>query len=146
MDTELLSRKPWLALMLLGLAYMVLGWNLSAHHLFWLIGISVIGVTLIAAWKSNPILEALVWLESQRLFVVLSLTLFFSVLVALALTQPMLLSLVFLPLVALIYAELEMKTIGWSQTDIFLYSLAMTGLGLVVGEAVDLWIMPSMRY
>lgn len=146
MDTELPSRRPWFALILLGLSYMVLGWHLSAHHIFWLLGIFVIGVTLITAWKSNPILESLVWLATRRLFVVVSMTLFFSVLVTLALTQPMLLPLIFLPLVALLYAELEMKAIGFNQTDIFLCSVTMAGLGLVVGEAVDLWLVPSMRY
>ncbi|MBD1864015.1 MULTISPECIES: hypothetical protein [Trichocoleus] len=146
MNTELLTRKPWLALSLLGLAYTVLGWHLSTHHIFWLVGTFVIGVTLIAAWKNNPILESLVWLGTQKLFAVVGITLLVSVIVALALTQPMLLNLIFLPLATLVYSELEMKAIGLKATDIFLCSVTTASLGLIIGEAIDLWIIPSMRY
>lgn len=146
MNTELLTRKPWLALILLGLAYTVLGWHLSAHHIFWLVGTFVIAVTLITAWKSHPILESLVWFATQKLFVVVGLSLMFSVAVTLILTKPLLLNLTLLPLVSLVYAELEMRAIGFKQMDVFLCSTMMSGLGLLVGEVVDLWLIPSMRY
>lgn len=146
MNTELLTRKPWFALMLLGLAYTVLGWHLSAHHIFWLVGSFVIAVTLVTAWKSHPILESLVWFATQKLLVVVAFSLLLSVGITLVLTKPILLNLTLLPLIALLYAELEMRATGFKQMDVFLCSVTMAGLGLLVGEAVDLWVIPSMRY
>nr|WP_290225694.1 hypothetical protein [Trichocoleus desertorum] len=146
MNTELLTRKPWFALALLVLAYAVLGWHLSAHHIFWLVGTFVIGVTLVTAWKSHPILESLVWFATQKLLVVVGLSMLFSVAVTLILTKPVLLNLTLLPLLSLLYAELEMRATGFKQMDVFFCSVLMAGLGLLVGEAVDLWVIPSMRY
>ncbi|HEY9861364.1 MAG TPA: hypothetical protein V6D16_17825 [Candidatus Obscuribacterales bacterium] len=146
MNTERLTRKPWFAFVLLVLAYTVLGWHLSAHHIFWLVGTFVIAVTLVTAWKSHPILESLVWFATQKLLVVVGLSLLFSVAVTLVLTKPILLNLTLLPLVSLLYAELEMRATGFKQMDVFFCSVLMAGLGLLVGEAVDLWVIPSMRY
>ncbi|HEY9750638.1 MAG TPA: hypothetical protein V6C63_18295 [Allocoleopsis sp.] len=146
MNTDLLTRKPWFALILLGLAYMVLGWHLSAHHLFWLVSTFVIAVTLITAWKSHPILESLVWFASQKLLIVVGLSLCLSVAVTLILTKPVFLHLTLLPLIALLYAELEMRARGFKQMDVFFCSVITAGLGLLIGEAVDLWLIQSMRY
>jgi hypothetical protein len=146
MNSEILTQKPWFALVLLVLAYTVLGWHLSAHHIFWLVGTFVIAVTFVTAWRSHPILESLVWFVTQKLFVVVGLSMLFSVVVTLILTKPILLSLTLLPLLALLYAELEMRATGFKQTEVFVCAVMMAGLGLLVGEAVDLWVIPSMRY
>jgi hypothetical protein len=146
MNAQLLPRQPWLALSLLGVGYALLGWYLAAHHVFWLVNTFIIGTTLTIAWKSNPMLESLFWLIRQPVFVVISVSLLFSSVIALIFVNPTLLSLIPLPLVTLIYALLEMRTAGFKQTEIFVWSVIITGLGLCLGEGIDLFIAPSMRY
>ena len=146
MNAELATKKPWLALILLGGEYALLGWYLSAHHIFWLVGIFVVVVTFGAAWKSNPLLKFLDWFTNQGLLVVISVSLLFSLVVTLVLTNPILLSLFLLPPMALLYALLEMRDADFKQVDIFLWSVMMTGLGLGLGEAIDLFVVPSIRY
>lgn len=146
MNTQLVPRKPWLALSLLAIAYALLGWYLAAHHVFWLVGSFIVITTLVIGWKSNPMLEFLAWFVRQQIFVVIGISLLFSLVVALTFVRPMLLSLVPLPLITLLYALLEMRTAEFKQSDIFIWLVIITGVGLGLGEAVDLFITPSMRY
>jgi hypothetical protein len=146
MNTEFLTKKPWLALVLLGGEYALLGWYLSVHHIFWLIGTFIVVITFGVAWKSNPILKVLAWFTTGGLLVVLGVSLLVSLVVALTLTNPVSLGLVLLPLITLLYARLEMQAADFKQVDIFLWSVMMTGLGLGLGEVIDLFVTPSMRY
>lgn len=139
-------RIAGLAISLLTIAYTLLGWYVAAHHVFWLVGTFVVITTLIIAWKSNPIVEFLAWLTQQQIFVVIGISLLFSLVVAFTLVEPMLSSLIPLPLITLLYALLELRTAEYKQSDIFFWLVIVTGLGLGRGEAVDLFIVPSMRY
>jgi hypothetical protein len=146
MNAKLLPQKTWLALSLLGVGYALLGWYLAAHHVFWLVSAFIVVTTLTIAWKSNPMLESLAWLIQQPVFVVISVSFLFSLVVALTFVNPMLLSLIPLPAVTLIYALLEMRTAGFKQNEVFIWLVMITGLGLGLGEGIDLFIAPSMRY
>lgn len=146
MNTNLLVQKPRLSLILLGFAYILLGWYLSVHHIFWLVGTFVAIITFAVAWKSNPILRSLSWFLSQPLLIVVGVSLLVSLAITLMITQPVLLSIVSLPLITLLYALLEMKIANFRQNDIFLYSVVLAGVSLGIGEAIDFWILPSMRY
>ena len=146
MDTELLAKNPWFALMLLGAEYALLGWYLAAHHIFWLVGTFVVVLTLVVSWRSNPLLESLVQFLTQGVFLIISVSFFVSVVVVLALTNQILSSFILLPLVTLLYALVEMQAADFKQLDLFLWSVIMTGLGLGLGEAIDLFLIPSMRY
>ena len=146
MTTQLFPHRPLLALSLLAIAYILLGWYLAAHHIFWLVSITVVMATLIFVWKSNPLLECLAWGLKQEFFATIGISLLFSLLVALILVKPMLLSLVPLPLITLIYALLEMRTAEFKQSEILIWTFIVTGLGLGLGEAIDLFVAPSMRY
>jgi hypothetical protein len=146
MNTQIFPRTPWLALSLLGIEYALLGWYLAAHHVFWLVGTLVVSTTLAVASKSNPMLEFLAWLSKQQIIVTIGVSLLFSLVVALSLVKPILLSLIPLPLITLLYALLEMRAVGFKQFDVFLWIVLVTGLSLGLGEAVDLFITPSMRY
>jgi hypothetical protein len=146
MNTQILNSKSVLALSLLGVEYALLGWYLAAHHIFGLVGTFVVISTLVIAWKSNPVLELLAWLIKQQVLVVIVISLLFSVLVALTLVKPILLSLIVVPFITLLYALLEMRAAAFRQTEIFLWSIIITSLALGLGEAVDLFITPSMRY
>jgi hypothetical protein len=146
MNAQLLPRQSWLVLSLLGVGYALLGWYLAAHHVFWLVSAFIVVTTLTIAWKSNPVLESLVRLIRRTVFVVISGSLLFSLVVALIFVNPTLLSLIPLLLVTLTYALLEMQTAGFKQTEVFIWSVVITGLGLGLGEIIDLFFAPSMRY
>ncbi len=146
MNNQISSQKLWLALSLLGSAYALMGWYLAAHHIFWLVSTFVVGTTLTIAWRSNPVLEFLTWLTKQQVLVLVSASLLFSLIVALTLIKPILLSLILLPLFTLLYALLEMRAAGLKQLDLFLWLVIVAGLGLGIGEVIDLFVAPSMRY
>lgn len=146
MKTELLIKSPWVALSLLGVEYSLLGWYLAAHHVFGLVSTFVLMTTLTIVWKSNPMLQSLTSLFKQQLLVVIGVSLLFSLFVVLTFVNPILFSLVVLPLLTLLYALVEMQAAEFKQVDIFLWLVIITGGGLGLGEAIDLFVMPSMRY
>lgn len=146
MNTQFFLQKVWLALSLLAITYTLLGWYLAVHHVFWLMSLFVVSTTLYIGWKSNPILEFLAWLTKQQIFLVIGISLLISVSIALVLVKPTLSSLIPLPLVTLIYALLEMRFAAFKQLSISLWLLFITALGLGLGEIIDLFVTPSMRY
>ena len=146
MNVGFLSRSPWLPLVLLWLAYALLGWYLSAHHIVWLLGAFVAVLSLAVAWKSSPLLERFVRFGFQGWFAVLTISLILSISVALAVTQPILLPLIVMPLATTFLAELEMNFAGFSQINKFLTLTIIAGLGLGLGEIIDIVLLPSLRY
>jgi hypothetical protein len=146
MNSQFFRTIPWSSLVLLWLAYVQMGWCLSAHHIVWLVGIFIAAVAFSVAWKSNPLVECLVRFFSQGFLVALVLSLLFSTLVALAATWSMLLPLIVIPLAATVLADLEMGLSGFSKLGTFLFFTALAGLGLAVGEMIDIVVLPSSRY
>ncbi|NMG09727.1 hypothetical protein [Brasilonema sp. UFV-L1] len=146
MNIGFFSRIPYLSLMLLWLAYTLLGWYLSAHHIAWLVGIFIAVVALFVASKSSSLFERSFRFCSQGLFVVLMTSLAISTLVALAATWSILLTLLVIPLATTILAELEMRFTGLSKVDTFVVLTVLAGFGLIVGEMIDILLFPSIRY
>ena len=146
MNVIFLSTIPRLALVLLCLAYALLGWYLSAHHIVWLVGAFVAAVALAFAWKSSPWLERLFRFCSQGLVAVLTISLIASILLALAATKTILVTLVIMPLFSTFLAELEMRFAGFNQINKFLILTIIAGLGLGLGEIIDIVFFPSVRY
>jgi hypothetical protein len=140
-----LIRNPWLALLLLGGEYAILGWYLGLHQIFWLIGISLLILTFVINCRNNQTLEPIIWFISQPLFLVLGISLLFSLVVVLIFIQPILLSLITLPIITLLYAVIEMQAAGFRQVTILVWLLLVTGFGLGMGEFIDLLIVPKMR-
>jgi hypothetical protein len=139
-------KLPALALITLWLAYALLGWYLSAHHIIWLVGASIAFIALVVAWKSSPLLERFTSLGSQGLFVVVIVSLILSISVALAITWTNSFTLVVIPFVAMILAQVEMGFSGFDKLATFLFLTFIAGTGLVFGELVDLNVFPSSRY
>jgi hypothetical protein len=127
---------------LVWLAYTLLGWYLSAHHIVWLVGAFVAAVALAVASKSSPWLERLVRFFSQGLFVVLTV----SILLALAVTWSLLFPLIVLPFVTTFLAEVEMRFTGFSKLDTFWFLTVLAAFGLGMGEIIDIVLLPSIRY
>jgi hypothetical protein len=143
---ECFFKLPVLALITLYLAYALLGWYLSAHHIIWLVGAFVTSVALAMAWKSSPLFERFTSLGSQGLFVVITVSLIISLLVALAITWTNSFPLVIIPFLAMILVQLEMSFSGFDKFATLLCLTFVATTGLVFGEVVDLNIFPSSRY
>jgi hypothetical protein len=69
-----------------------------------------------------------------------------SLVIVLIFVKPILLSLVVLPLLTLLYALIEIQAAEFKQIDTFLWLVIITGVGLGLGEVIDLFVVPSMRY
>lgn len=146
MNAEFLSRTPWLALTLLGLSYALMGWYLSAHHVLWVVGISMTLTTLAIAWKGTAIVENLSLLKSTSLLGLIILGLLLSLPVALLVGGSLFLNLFFLPVTTTLFAEFEMRSAGFTQRQLFFYLTLLAGCGIGFGEAIDLALIPSTRF
>ncbi len=140
------TKTPLLALSTLWLAYALLGWYLSAHHIIWLVGAFVAIIALTIIWKSSPLLAHLSKLGSQGLFVVICVSLIFSLSVSLAITWSTSFAFVVVPFITTFFAQIEMSFNGFNKSRKLLFLTLTAGLGLAFGEIVDLIILPSVRY
>lgn len=144
MNIELLNKIPRLALGSLWLVYILLGWYLSINHLVWMMGSLFVLITLVVAWKSLPLLKQWSWFNSRNLFVAAGLSLLISLSAVLLVTDFPFLGLVFLPLVTLLLADLEMRAAGFSLREVYLYLVVIAGFGLSLGEAIDLMLVSGI--
>jgi hypothetical protein len=142
MQINFYSNIPWIPLLLLWLAYTLLGWYLAAHHIIWLAGGFITAVALAIARKSISWLEKLFSIGSQTLVIIL----FLSLSIALVATWSLLFSLFLIPVATTLLADLEMRFAGFKKLDSFLVLTVLAVSGLVVGEVIDILILPSSRY
>jgi hypothetical protein len=147
MDNVKLPKLPRTSIGLLGVAYILLGWYLSAYHVVWLVGVLVVFFTIAVAWKTNPIVELLLKLfGSQSLVVVISLSLLVSCMTAFVAVEPQLATILTAPTVSTLLATLDLQSAGVRPLEAFvsLTIVALVGLGL--GEGIDTILLPSIRY
>ncbi|MBE8999319.1 hypothetical protein IQ274_14090 [Nostoc sp. LEGE 12447] len=142
MNVEFFNRIPFMPLVLLWLAYTLLGWYLAANHIVWLVGAFVAAMVIVIVRKSTSWLERLVEFGSQTLAVIL----FLSISIAFVATWSLLLRLFLIPLATTILADLEMRFSGFNKLDSFWILTVIAVLGLVVGELIDILLFPSSRY
>ena len=142
MTKQFVNRIPWLSLIFLWLAYALLGWYLSAHHIAWLVGAFVTLVVLAAIRRSVFWVEGLMNVRSQMvsLILVLGLSIVFIA------SWSILFDLFLLPLTTTVLADLEMRFSGFSLLDTFLVLTILAVLGLALGETIDIFFLPSLRY
>ncbi|MHC0062710.1 hypothetical protein ACWATR_07260 [Nostoc sp. UIC 10890] len=142
MNVEFFNRIPLMPLVLLLLAYTVLGWYLAANHIIWLVGAFVAAMVIAVVRKSIYWLERLIEFGSKILVVIL----FLSISIALVATWSILLRLFIIPLATTLLADLEMRFSGLNKLDSFWVITVLAVLGLVVGELIDILLFPSSRY
>ncbi|MDB9445769.1 hypothetical protein [Anabaena sp. CS-542/02] len=142
MHVGFFHRIPVIPLILLWLAYALLGWYLAAHHIIWLTGAFVVAVTLAIVRKTTVWLDHLVALGSRILVVVL----FLSLSVALVETWSVFFSLFLIPIATTFLADLEMRWKGFNKTDSFWILSLLALCGLVVGEMIDILLLPSSGF
>jgi hypothetical protein len=134
MNVKFRRRLPWLSLALLCLAYTLLGWYLSAHHIFLLIGAFGVSLSLAFIWKNIPWLERLLTSGYQGLLAVASI----SILLSLLVTWSPLITLIVLPVLTAFWAGVEVQLAGFNKLDtlLLLVSIAVASLGL--SEVIDI--------
>ncbi|MCC5666692.1 hypothetical protein LC653_23080 [Nostoc sp. CHAB 5784] len=142
MNVEFFNRIPLMPLVLLWLAYTLLGWYLAAHHIIWLVGAFVAAMVIAVVRKSISWLERLVEFGSKILAVIL----FLSISIAFVATWSLLLRLFLTPLATTLLADLEMRFSGFNKLDSFWILTVIAILGLVIGELIDILLFPSSRY
>lgn len=145
METE---RSIWVVPSSLGLlffSYTFLGWYLAAHHTIWLAVALVVLLSAAIAWQKKPWLRfwQLGWLQ---ILTIVTVMLGAIVLLYLLITPSVLPTLILIPLLSSFLADLEMRFIGWKQHHRLLLSICLAGLGLGLGEIVDLTLLPSARF
>lgn len=141
------SRLSWVSLGLVSIAYILLGWHLSAYHVVWLVGALAVLFSIAVTCESNPIVELLLRLfGSQSLLIVIGLSLTFSISLAFIAAEPLLVTLFAAPTITMLLAALDLQSAGVRQLESFvaLTIVAIAGLGL--GEGIDIMLLPSMRY
>ncbi len=146
MNISFLNRYAWFSLILVCLAYALVGWYLSAHHIVWFVGFFIASVALYVAGKSSPLIERLINLTSQELLAALFLSFTVSALIVLTATWSMLWTLILIPISTTFLAELEMRFVGFNKADTFWILTISAVLGLLVGEITDIMFIPSSRY
>ncbi len=142
MNVEFIKMIPLMPLLLLLMAYILLGWYLAAHHIIWLVGAFVAAMVIAVVRKSISWLERLVEFGSKTLVVIL----FLSISIALVATWSVLLRLFVIPLATTLLADLEMRFYGFNKLDSFWIVTVLAVLGLVIGEVIDILLFPSSRY
>mgnify|MGYP004474001461 CR=1 FL=1 len=142
MNVGSFNRVPLQPLVLLWLAYAWLGWYLSVNHIVWLVGASVAALVLAVAWRSISWLERLIEFGSKTLVVVLVL----SGSIALIATWSLFSTFIIMPLATTLLAVMELRFAGFSTRDRLLLVTVLAGLGLTVGEVIDIVLLPSGRY
>lgn len=140
-------RKLWLALALLSFAYGLLGWYLAAHHLIWLIGAVVIGAALLVDRQSARFLANFAQLGNQSLVMVFGASFLFTLFVTALVLKPLFLSIVILPVLTMLFADLELRVAGVKPINIALYLAMIAAVSLGIGEFLDLfYASPSLRF
>lgn len=146
MNNESFGKIPWLAIGILWLVYALLGWYLAAHHIVWIVGAGVLIATLTFTWKAIPFFKQLSWFSSQGLFIVTVINLVVSLCIILFVSDFQFLGLIFLPILTMLWTDLEMRSAGFNQRQIMLYLAAIASFGIGFGEVIDLMLIPSLRY
>ncbi|MCU0566351.1 MAG: hypothetical protein MUF49_07120 [Oculatellaceae cyanobacterium Prado106] len=130
------------SLLLLWLAYALVGWHLAAHHIFWFIGFAMTTIALVLAWTSSPWFGGLFGYLPQ----VLLLALAASVLLSLIVISPVLFTLLVTPILTLLLAWQEIKASPFAPRNVWVVLVGFVLLGLLTGELFDLFLFPSARY
>ncbi|HLP88114.1 MAG TPA: hypothetical protein VK184_05845 [Nostocaceae cyanobacterium] len=142
MNAGFYRKIPVMPLILLWLAYYLLGWYLAVHQIFWLVGAFIVALAIAIVRKSSVWLENLLTFGSQTLVVILAL----SASIALIAVWSLLFSLFLIPIATTLLADLEMRFAGFRKIDSFWIITTIACSGLALGEIIDLLVLPSSIY
>jgi hypothetical protein len=147
MNIDFLKKITSLSLLLLCLAYAFLGWYLSADHISWLVGSFIATVAFFGGHKDSSLFERSLnfFIPSSFLIFIISLVVCI-LLFALTVNSPILGILIITPLATTVLAELEMRLTGLNKLNAIVILTVIAGFGLILGEIIDVVLVPSPRY
>jgi hypothetical protein len=128
------------SLLLLWLAYGLVGWQLSINYIFGFIGIAAVVAAIVLAWPTSPWLSGAFGYLPQVLVVASAI----SLLIAVTAVSPILITLLVIPLLTTFLAWQEMQALAL-KINVWGVLIATAILGLGVGELIDLSILPSYK-
>jgi hypothetical protein len=137
---------PCLSLGLLWLAFAVLGWYLSANHVLWFVGAFLVVTILTIVRKSSPLFALSIWSSVEDQVVVIMFTIFAILPLVLAIVWSTASELLLLSLLATFAADMDLRLQGLSSENRRMALTLTSGLGLGIGEIIDLILLPSARY
>ncbi|MBD2211807.1 hypothetical protein H6G27_18305 [Nostoc linckia FACHB-104] len=147
MNIDLSKKITSLSLLLLCVAYAFFGWYLSAYHIIWLVGSFIATVVFFGGRKNSSLFErALSFFLPSSLAIFLISLIVSIILFALAVNSPILGILIITPLATTVLAELEMRLTGLNKLNALVILTVIAGFGLVLGEMIDVVLVPSTRY
>jgi hypothetical protein len=137
---------PCLSLGLLWLAFAVLGWYLSANHVLWFVGAFLVVTILTIVRKSSPLFALSIWSSVEDQVVVIMFTIFAILPLVLAIVWSTASELLLLSLLATFAADMDLRLQGLGSENRRMALTLTSGLGLGIGEIIDLIVLPSARY
>jgi cation transport ATPase len=126
----LLVRIPWLALTLVWLGYVLLGWHLSIYHIAWEVSAWVMSLllTILCIWGGGSIYR-LLRMGPRSIFTMLML----SAAVTVAAVASAIFALITIVLAAEVLTRVEMLISGFNQWQILITLSLVATLGMTVG-------------
>src|SRR5579883_1102663 len=147
MNIDFSKKITSLSLLLLCLAYAFLGWYLSAYHIIWLVGSFIAAVAFFGGSKNSSLFARSLSFFTPSLFVIFIVSLIMSILLfALAVNSPILGILIITPLATTVLAELEMRLTSLNKLNALVILTLIAGFSLLLGEIIDVVLVPSTRY
>jgi hypothetical protein len=131
-----------LSLLLFCFAYALVGWVLAAHHIIWYIGAFAAALGIFTAWGGSRLLGKWLGYTPQALLV----TMLVSILITLMLMSSTFVALFAIPILTAILAWVEMQFLDLKANQALGVLIVLAGLGLALGEFIDLVVLPSARY
>jgi hypothetical protein len=143
MKAPLLSTIPWFSLVLVALAYGLLGWHLSAYHFLWSIGsfIAAVMITVCLIWGGKAFGE-LFRLGPRSVVTMLIL----SSVITLAVAASTLFAMIIILVLTKVLARLQMQSAGFSKHHTLGVVSLSAGLGLSLGWIVSKFFVSSSTY
>lgn len=130
-----------LAIALLGLGYILVGWQLSLHHILWFLGIAFSFVIPVVAWVKTPWFGGILGHLPQIFLVSLAISLF----ITLSAIFPVLPTIVIIPVLTTFLAWQEMAVAQFSRQEIWFVLISVALVGLVFGEWIDYFVLQSIK-
>jgi hypothetical protein len=147
MNIDFSKKITSLSLLLLCVAYAFFGWSLSAYHIIWLVGSFIATVAFFGGRKNSSLFERSLSFFLPGSFGIFIISLTVSIILfALAVNRPILGILIITPLATTVLAALEMRLTGLNKLNALVILTVIAVFGLVLGEMIDVVLVPSTRY